>query len=63
MPKLLAYHQPVLAGAGSVKKYLRSYGATGFKDAFGTSIQNYMKKFSGYDTSMVAPDKKARVTM
>ena len=49
-----------LAGPGSVKKYLRSHGATGFKDAFGTSIQHYMKKFSGYDTSSVKPDQKAK---
>ena len=49
-----------LAGPGSVKKYLRSYGATGFKDAFGTSIQNYIKKFSGYDTSSVIPNQKAK---
>ena len=49
-----------LAGPGSVKKYLRSYGAISFKDAFGTSIQNYIKKFSGYDTSSVIPDQKAK---
>jgi hypothetical protein len=49
-----------LAGPGSVKKYLRSYGANGFKDAFGTSIQYYIKKFSGYDTSSIIPDKKAK---
>lgn len=49
-----------LAGPGSVKKYLRSYGANGFEDAFGTSIQYYMKKFSGYDTSSVKPDRKAK---
>ncbi len=49
-----------LAGPGSVKKYLRSYGAIGFSDAYGTSIQNYMKKFSGYDTSFVKPDRKAK---
>ena len=34
-----------LAGPGSVKKYLRSYGQNGFSDAFGTSIRYYMKKF------------------
>jgi len=50
-----------LAGPGSVKKYLRSYGQNGFSDAFGTSINNYMKRFSGYDTSIVKPNKKARV--
>ena len=51
-----------LAGPGSVKKYLRSYGRTGFSDAYGTSISNYMKRFSGYDTSEVIPNKKARVS-
>lgn len=50
-----------LAGAGNVKKYLRSYGATGFSDAYGTSISYYMKKFSGYDTSKIIPNRKAKV--
>ena len=49
-----------LAGPGSVKKYLRSYGENRFEDAFGTSIRYYMKKFSGYDTSSVKPNKKAK---
>ena len=48
------------AGAGSVKKYLRSYGANGFQDAFGTSIKHYMKKFSGYDTSNLKANRKAK---
>ncbi len=51
-----------LAGPGSVKKYLRSYGAVGFTDAYGTSIRNYMKRFSGYDTSDILADKKAKVS-
>ncbi|MCB0444230.1 MAG: peptidoglycan-binding protein LysM [Gelidibacter sp.] len=51
-----------LAGPGSVKKFLRSYGVDNFSDAFGTSIASYMKKFSGYDTSSVVPNKKARAT-
>lgn len=51
-----------LAGPGSVKKYLRSYGAIGFTDAYGTSIKNYMKRFSGYDTSNILADKKAKVS-
>ena len=50
-----------LAGPGSVKKYLRSYGRRGFSDAYGTSISYYMKRFSGYDTSRVVPNKKAKV--
>ena len=52
-----------LAGPGSVKTYLRSYGAIGFADAYGTTIRNYMKRFSGYDTSFIKPDKKAKVTL
>ncbi|MHA7941457.1 peptidoglycan-binding protein LysM [Formosa sp. 3Alg 14/1] len=50
-----------LAGPGNVKKYLRSYGAVGFNDAYGTSVAHYMKKFSGYDTSFVKPNQKAKV--
>ena len=50
-----------LAGAGNVKKYLRSGGVITFNDAFGTSIKNYLKKFSGYDTSFVIANKKAKV--
>ncbi|NRR92322.1 peptidoglycan-binding protein LysM [Winogradskyella undariae] len=52
-----------LAGPGSVKKFLRSYGVQNFSDAYGSSVKYYMKKFSGYDTSMIAPDKKARVML
>lgn len=50
-----------LAGAGNVIKFLRSGGTIGFQDAYGTSIRNYMKKFSGYDTSFIQPDKRAKV--
>ena len=42
-----------LGGAGSVKKYLRSQGNVNFSDAFGSSIQYYMKKFSGFDVSSI----------
>ena len=50
-----------LAGPGNVKKYLRSYGQDNFADGYGTTISYYMKKFSGYDTSFVKPNKKAKV--
>lgn len=50
-----------LAGPGSVKKYLRSWGAHAFSDAFGTSIRNYMKRFGGYDVSFVKTEKNSRV--
>ncbi len=50
-----------LAGAGNVKKYLRSGGTINFNDAFGTTIRYYLKKFSGYDTSFVVANRKAKV--
>ena len=50
-----------LAGPGSVKKFLRSYGNYNFSDAYGSTVKYYMKKFSGYDTSIVTPNKKAKV--
>jgi len=49
-----------LAGPGSVKKYLRSYGLYNFADGYGTTVLYYMKRFSGYDTSFVKADKKAK---
>ena len=42
-----------LKGAGSVIKYLRSGGKEIGKDAFGTSVESYIKKFSGYDVSKI----------
>ncbi|MBV7270234.1 lytic transglycosylase domain-containing protein [Winogradskyella luteola] len=49
-----------LAGPGSVKKYLRSYGSSNFADAYGSTVKHYMRKFSGYDTSVLEPNKKAK---
>ncbi|MDO7172860.1 peptidoglycan-binding protein LysM [Mariniflexile sp. AS56] len=49
-----------LAGAGSVKSYLRSYGIDNFEDSYGTTIEYYMKKFSGYDTSSITANRKAK---
>ena len=49
-----------LAGPGSVKKFLRSYGSQNVSDAYGSTVKTYMKKFSGYDTSSVVPDRKAK---
>ena len=51
-----------LAGPGSVKKFLRSHGGSNFADAYGSTVKHYMKKFSGYDTSVIVADQKARVT-
>ncbi|OUR95125.1 peptidoglycan-binding protein LysM [Flavobacteriales bacterium 34_180_T64] len=49
-----------LGGPGNVKKFLRSYGSSNFSDAYGSSVKYYMKKFSGYDTSLIVPDRKAK---
>lgn len=51
-----------LAGPGSVKHYLRSYGVRDHEDSYGTSVQYYIKKFSGYDTSFLKPNKTAKAT-
>ena len=42
-----------LKGAGSVIKYLKSNGLVNEKDAFSTSVENYIKSFSGYDISAI----------
>lgn len=52
-----------LGGAGSVKKYLRSNGRSGFKDGFGTSLRSYIKKFEGYDVSHIPANKNAKVDL
>jgi len=49
-----------LAGAGSVKKYLRSYGANNFADGYGTTVRYYLNRFAGYDTSFIIPERKAK---
>jgi hypothetical protein len=38
-----------LGGAGSLKKFLNSKGVQNNKDVLGTSISDYLKKFSNYD--------------
>ncbi len=50
-----------LSGAGNVKKFLRSDGVCRFSDAYGASIQLYMKNFAAYDVSNIIPDRKATV--
>lgn len=40
-----------LKGAGSVINYLKTNGKNNPKDAFGTSVESYIKDFSGYDVS------------
>jgi hypothetical protein len=50
-----------LAGSGNVKRYLRSNGRIVFSDAYGSNIQYYMKKFSGYDTSFINPEENPTI--
>ncbi|MBT8298716.1 MAG: hypothetical protein HKP42_12990 [Maribacter sp.] len=50
-----------LAGPGNVMKYLRSYGRVNTKDAYGTSIDKYIKKFSGYDLSFVSAERNPKI--
>jgi len=52
-----------LAGPGSVKKFLRSYGNHNFSDAYGSTVKYYMKKFSGYDTSGILAKRKAKAIL
>lgn len=52
-----------LAGPGSVKTFLRSSGSNNFSDAYGATVAYYMKKFSGYDTSIIKANKKAKVKL
>jgi len=40
-----------LAGAGAVKRYLHSNGRKSARDAFGTRIEDYLRRFGGYDLS------------
>ena len=51
-----------LAGASSVKAYLRKKKKNGFRDGFGTSLKSYIKRFNGYDTSNVISNRFAKVT-
>ncbi|MEJ2584961.1 MAG: hypothetical protein P8Z38_07925 [Robiginitalea sp.] len=50
-----------LAGAGNVKRYLRSNGAVDVSDSFGTTITHYLKRFRGYDTSSIPPRKNPKI--
>ena len=42
-----------LKGAGSVIEYLKSAGMKIGKDAFGTSVETYIKQFANYDVSEI----------
>ena len=50
-----------LAGVGSVKKYFRYKGKHFIRDAYGTSLRSYLKRFGGYDTYFIVADNRAKV--
>ena len=50
-----------LAGAGNVKKYLRSYGKNDFSDAYGSNVAYYIKKFNGYDISNIKSIRNPKI--
>jgi len=51
-----------LAGAGNVKKYLRSGGTFAFEDAFGTSIEEYLIRFADFNlATLPAKDQWVRL--
>jgi len=50
-----------LAGAGNVKRYLRSLGKNDVMDDYGTNIAFYIKEFSGYDISSIQAVKNCRI--
>lgn len=50
-----------LGGAGSVKKFFKNNGKRAIKDNYGTSLQSYMKRFGGYDTSFIEANSNAKI--
>lgn len=47
-----------LAGAGSVKKFLRNNYGRKISDAYGTNIKDYFKEFANYDVSFLEATPK-----
>ena len=50
-----------LRGAGSVKKFFKSKGKRSIKDNYVTFLENYMKRFGGYDTSFIKANSNAKI--
>lgn len=50
-----------LAGTGNIRQYLLTNGRYKFKDAFGSSMQHYLKQFGGYDTSIIEANENPTV--
>lgn len=52
-----------LAGASSVKKFLKKEGRYAFADANGTTLQNYLKHFAGYDVTHIEAEKSPKFSV
>ena len=52
-----------LGGAGAVQQFLWSYGKNSMIDAYGTRIEHYLKKFSGYDLSNIKAKKNPEIIL
>jgi len=50
-----------LAGAGNVKKYLRSNNQLNVEDAYGTKLSDYLRDFAGYDITSIVPIKNPKI--
>ena len=50
-----------LSGAGNVIKFLKSNGSRIAKDAYGSTVVYYLKRFSGYDVSFIKAERLAKV--
>lgn len=45
-----------LSGPGGVKRFFKTNGRKASRDAYGSSIKTYMKRFAGYDITAVIAD-------
>lgn len=50
-----------LGGAGSIRKYLKSYGNKSCKDGYGTTVKSYLKQFGGYETHNIIADSSPKI--
>lgn len=50
-----------LSGPGNVKRFLRSNGMLNVSDTFGTYLSDYLKRFSGYDTTGIPAIRNPKV--
>ncbi len=52
-----------LAGAGNVKKFVRTDGNWQVADAYGTTLQQYLTRFSDYEMGAVLPLQRPKIRL